>query len=92
MVNYLLLLSLKFLSLALVGVASVVSTSGKVRQTMFLVADMVFLGGILLGIRGLLSAILLAVHDRCTHGVGQLGEYHARTHRLPSSVIRLAAC
>jgi len=57
MTNDLPLLSLEFLSLALIGVALVVATRGKIRQAVFLTVNLVFLGSMLLGVRGSLSTI-----------------------------------
>jgi len=55
------LLSLEFLTLAVVGVLVVASTRGWVRQAAFLTVNLVFLAFILLGIRGTVSTVGFAL-------------------------------
>ena len=61
MTNDLPLLSIEFLVLAMVGVAAVVSTSGRLRQAAFLTVNLIFLVGILFGVRGTVSTIAFSL-------------------------------
>jgi len=57
MTNDLPILSIDFLSLAVVGVILVAATRGALRQTLFLAVNLLFLAGILLGVNGTLSML-----------------------------------